>query len=148
MAKRKKKRKYKMPLRLWRARLPGFNWQQKHFLAFIWSCTPRGCHCWNCRLAKRYHVTPRTIQRWISNLHDLELISIGHPDGPGRTLWPRYQALNTKTEPDRSHIKTTPEQTKKFLDATKRRRKAIAAKAGPPPKWRPELTNQAQPATL
>jgi len=93
--KKKLAKHWKMPKRLWVLKAKKLNYQQKRFLAFIWWCAPFGCHCWNCRLAKRFEVTPRTIRRWIKNLHDLGLIAIGHADGRGRTIWPKYQAKPT-----------------------------------------------------
>ena len=80
-----------MPKRLWLLPHKTLNFQQKHLLSFIWWCTPKGCHCWNCRLALKFKVTPRTIRRWLAKLKALELIAIGHPDGKGRTIWPRYR---------------------------------------------------------
>lgn len=165
MAKKGKQKKRKMPRRIWSANLDGFNWQQKHFLSFIWACSPKGCHCWNCRLAKHYHVTTRTVQRWISNLKHHELIAIGFPDGPGRTIWPRYQALATPVKPLKSEHPITAEAQARFLkqladskkpkpeldpkkkraieENLKRRRAKIAETYGPPPKWDPTKTNQA-----
>lgn len=88
-----------MPQRLWAADRKLLNYQQKHLLSFIWWCAPKGCHCWNGRLAKRFKVTPRTIRRWLARLKELELIAIGFPDGRGRTIWPRYQAKQPQIKP-------------------------------------------------
>ena len=86
-----KSKHWKMPKSIWQIPKDELNLKQKNFLAFIWWCAPRGCHCWNCRLEKRFKVSKRTIQYWISHLLKMELIAIGFPDGPGRTLWPRYK---------------------------------------------------------
>jgi len=82
----------KMPKRLWTLPEKTLNFKEKRLLAFIWWCSPKGCHCWNSNLGKRFKKSPRTISRWLHHLHKLELIAIGHPDGSGRTIWPRYQA--------------------------------------------------------
>lgn len=137
MAKRKRTRKWKMPQRLWNLNEPGLNYQQKHLLSFIWACGSRGCVCWNCRLAKRFHRDSRTIRRWISNLHHLGLISIGHADGPGRTLWPKFQAYSAKPKLDIPDRPADPEATKRFLEQLERTRKAQAKKNKPHPKWNP-----------
>jgi len=92
---------WKMPHRLWVLPRKTLNFQEKRFLAFIWWCAPRGCVCWNDRHAKRFGVCARTIQRWISHLKKLELIAIGHPDGRGRTIWPRYQAMKAPKTPEK-----------------------------------------------
>ena len=88
---KKRKQHYNMPMALWRLPNRILNYKQKHLLSFIWWCAPRGCHCWNCRLAKKFNVSDRTIRRWLARLKQYELIAIGFPDGRGRTLWPRYQ---------------------------------------------------------
>ena len=98
-------RHWKMPKAFWVADHKVLNWQQKRFLAFIWWCAPEGCHCWNGRLSKRFKVSPRTIQRWVSNLNRLGLIAIGFPDGSGRTIWPRYQAKLDCGKPVKSSVK-------------------------------------------
>ncbi len=79
-----------MPYKLWAIPRAHLNYQQKHLLSLIWWCAPKGCHCWNNRLAKKFGVCPRTIRRWLAQLKKLELIAIGYPDGRGRTIWPRY----------------------------------------------------------
>ena len=86
-----RRQNYKMPKAIWAVPSELLTWQHKRLLAFIWFCAPKGCHCWNCRLEKRFCVSRRTIQYWLERLRKLELIAIGFPDGPGRTLWPRYR---------------------------------------------------------
>ena len=101
-----------MPQRLWTTNKKLLNYQQKHLLSFVWWCAPNGCHCWNGRLAKKFKVTPRTIRRWISKLKRLELIAIGHPDGRGRTIWPRYQAKQPVSKPVENLLDPTPKKPK------------------------------------
>lgn len=137
MAKRKRQRKWKMPQRLWNLDIKGLNYQQKHLLNFIWACSPRGCVQWNCRLAKKFKRNPRTIRRWISNLSRLGLIAIGHADGPGRTIWPKYQAYATKPKLDIPDRPKDPKQVARFLAHLERKRKAQAKLNKPPPKWNP-----------
>ncbi len=96
---KKKRHHWKMPKRLWHLPRQTLNFQQKHLLSFIWWCAPKGCHCWNGRLAKRFKVSGRSIQRWLTRLKQLNLIAIGHPDGRGRTIWPRYQVQPPVSKP-------------------------------------------------
>ena len=137
MAKRKRHRKRKMPQRLWNLKIKGLNYQQKHLLNFIWACSTRGCFCWNCRLAVMFEVHPRTIRRWIANLKRLELISIGHADGPGRTLWPKFQAYSGKRKIDIPDRPEDPVKTAKFLKRLEEHKKYLANKNTKPPKWKP-----------
>lgn len=100
-----------------RGRMPKLIWQiprsilssdEKHFLSFIWWCSPKGCHCWNCRLEDRFKISRRTVQRRLTKLQALGLIAIGHRDGPGRTIWPRYQAWRWLL-PVKHHLYLPPE---------------------------------------
>jgi len=97
-----------MPVRLWRLPKEEINWQQKRLLAYVWWCAPNGMRLWNCRLAKTYGVTERTIRRWISNLHKYELIAIRYGDGANRVIFPRYQARRPKTGKDGAAGKPAP----------------------------------------
>jgi hypothetical protein len=119
MAKKKKKKQhYKMPKAIWQIDSNELNFQQKTFLAFIWWCAPNGCHCWNCRLEKRFKKSKRTIQYWITHLVEMELIAVGLRNGSGRTIWPRYKhppRLLKKGDPPgqaAKHIKPIPKITR------------------------------------
>ncbi len=81
-----------MPTRLWRLPRTEVNWQQKRLLAYVWWCAPKGLRLWNCRLAKTYGVSERTIRRWLAVLKNCELIAIRYGDGMNRIIFPRYQA--------------------------------------------------------
>jgi len=110
-----------MPKAIWQIPNQELPLRQKYFLAFIWWCAPHGCHCWNCRLEKRFKKSKRTIQYWISHLKAMELIAIGFPDGPGRTIWPRYKhpfrllkrgdPPGKTAKPPKKHIPWTPENS-------------------------------------
>lgn len=80
---------YKMPGWMWDISPRILNADDKRLLSLIWSCGFNSCHLWNCRLMKKYGRSRRTIQYRLAKLKKLELISIGHPDGRGRTLYPR-----------------------------------------------------------
>lgn len=73
----------------WQWRLSGkiLNFQQKHFLAYIWWCQDRGCRDWNYSLAKRFHRHRSTIKRWIKHLQQLDLVNIQWPHTKSRTIY-------------------------------------------------------------
>lgn len=76
-----------MPLWLWHAPRDKLPYSTKHFLSFIWFCTDRGCREWDYRLAARFEVTPRTIQRWTRRLLDLRLINVQWTRTRNRTIY-------------------------------------------------------------
>ena len=110
-----KRKHWKMPTRLWRLPRKEVNWQQKRLLAYIWWCAPNGMRLWNCRLAKTYSVSERTIRRWLAVLKSCELIAIRYGDGMNRIVFPRYQARRKPkglVKPDRLN----PEAGKAAID--------------------------------
>lgn len=77
----------RMPKWLWHLQAKHFNSDLKRFLAWFWFCGPRGCDSWNYKLARRFHVQIRTIQRWLHRLKQLRLITIRQPCGRWRTVF-------------------------------------------------------------
>jgi len=86
---RKSKTKYKMPKWIWNVAPGILNWQQKYFLSFIWSCDDTGLRSWNYYIAQKYHVSPRTIRRWITRLRRLDFIYVNYPSTTHRTIYRR-----------------------------------------------------------
>lgn len=87
MAKRRKKHRLPVWVRSQEFRL--LNNSEKDFLGYLYSFGPNTCWLWNWRLAKKFHRTKRTIQRWLAKLKDLGFIWIEKPYGPERKLHAR-----------------------------------------------------------
>lgn len=82
-----------MPKWIWLLPAKVLTHSEKHFLAYIWYCGPKGAHSWNWRLARLFSCSKRTIRRRIEKLSSVNLIHLGHPQDRGRTIWanPYYQ---------------------------------------------------------
>lgn len=76
-----------MPKWIWLLPAKVITHSEKHFLAYIWYCGPRGSHSWNWRLARLFKCCKRTIRRRIEKLSSLNLVHLGHPYDKGRTIW-------------------------------------------------------------
>lgn len=87
MAKQRKKHRLPVWVRSQEFRL--LNNSEKDFLGYLYSFGPDTCWLWNWRLAKKFHRTKRTIQRWLAKLKDLGFIWIEKPYGPERKLHAR-----------------------------------------------------------
>lgn len=97
--KKKKTRKHwTMPRRLWNTQRRTLNYQQKHLLSFIWWSQPQGCRLWDRELAEKFEVSPRTIRRWLSVLKALCLISISQPKGRNRIIYPLIDTIISTPE--------------------------------------------------
>lgn len=57
---------------------------------------PNTCSFWNFRLAREFHISRRTIKRWLKRLNDLALIAIEKRRSPYRRIHPLYYA-NSKS---------------------------------------------------
>ena len=51
---------------------------------------PNTCTFWNFRLAREFHISRRTIKRWLKRLNDLALIHIEKGRSPYRRIHPLY----------------------------------------------------------
>lgn len=57
---------------------------------------PNTCTFWNFRLAREFHISRRTVKRWLKRLNDLALIHIEKKRSPYRRIHPLYYA-NSKS---------------------------------------------------
>lgn len=53
---------------------------------------PNTCSFWNFRLAREFHISRRTIKRWLKRLDDLTLITLEKRQSPYRRIHPLYYA--------------------------------------------------------
>jgi len=76
-----------MPIWQWQLSGKILNFQEKHFLAYIWWCGDRGCRDWNYFLAKKFRRHRSTIKRWILHLQELNLVNVQWPHTKSRTIY-------------------------------------------------------------
>lgn len=84
---KKDSRKYPMPQWIWNLHPHVLNPSHQRLLAFIWACGDTGLRSWNYYIAKKYHVSPRTIRRWLNRLDRLNFIYINFPRTRWRTIY-------------------------------------------------------------
>lgn len=88
---------------------------------------------WDCRLAKKYGVTDRTIRRWLHWLKANKLIWIENPFGRSRRIHAIYYADSVKWLDGqlfkKATIKTHP-SSKEFEDSRRRNMRAILPAQG------------------
>ncbi|GAI59802.1 unnamed protein product, partial [marine sediment metagenome] len=65
MSERSKRTKHHMPKWMWNMQIKDLNRSTKEFYAYLCIFGPNTNWQWNCRLAKKFHVDRRTIQRWL-----------------------------------------------------------------------------------
>jgi DNA-binding MarR family transcriptional regulator len=65
------------------------NKSEKNILGYLYCFGPDTCWLWNWRLAKKFHVTKRTVQRWLRKLKEQGFIWIEKPYGPQRMIHTR-----------------------------------------------------------
>ncbi len=87
MAKRKKK--HRLPYWIRNQEFRILNKSQKDFLGYLYCFGPDTCWLWNWRLAKKFHVTKRTVQRWLKALRENGFVWIEKPFGPQRMIHTR-----------------------------------------------------------
>jgi len=87
MAKRRKKHRLPYWIRSQEFRI--LNKSQKDFLGYLYCFGPDTCWLWNWRLAKKFHVTKRTVQRWLKALRENGFVWIEKPYGPQRMIHTR-----------------------------------------------------------
>jgi len=83
------KKLYRLPKWIWNPNFRILTLSEKIFYAYLFGFGPDTCWEWNWRLAERFGVTERTIQRWLSKLKDNGFIWIQKPYGKDRKLHAR-----------------------------------------------------------
>lgn len=66
------------------------NSETKRLYAYLCIFGPDSCDHWNCRLAKKFYVSTRTIARRLRKLRELNLVWVANPQSPYRILHPLY----------------------------------------------------------
>lgn len=66
------------------------NTDTKRLYAYLCIFGPDSCDHWNCRLAKKFYVSTRTIARRLCKLRELGLVWVANPQSPYRVLHPIY----------------------------------------------------------
>ena len=85
----KHRRKYRLPSWVRSQEFRLLSRSQKDFLGYLYYFGPDTCWLWNWRLAEKFHVTKRTIQRWLRALREQGFIWIEKPYGPQRMIHTR-----------------------------------------------------------
>lgn len=62
----------------------------KRLYTYLCVFGPDSCDHWNCRLAKKFYVSTRTIARRLRKLRELGLVWVANPQSPYRVLHPLY----------------------------------------------------------
>lgn len=62
----------------------------KRLYAYLCIFGPDSCDHWNCRLAKKFYVSTRTIARRLRKLRELGLVWVENRQSPARVLHPFY----------------------------------------------------------
>ncbi|MBA7586251.1 hypothetical protein ES708_28247 [subsurface metagenome] len=82
----KHRKKYRLPVWIRSQEFRLLNRSQKDFLGYLYCFGPDTCWLWNWRLAKKFHVTKRTIRYWLRALREQGFIWIEKPYGPQRMI--------------------------------------------------------------
>ncbi|GAI71525.1 unnamed protein product [marine sediment metagenome] len=85
----KPRKKHRLPYWIRSQEFRLLNRSQKDFLGYLYCFGPDTCWLWNWRLAKKFHVTKRTIRRWLRALREQGFIWIEKPYGPQRMIHTR-----------------------------------------------------------
>ncbi len=84
---KKRTKRPRLPRWIWQLGPDILNSQEKHFLAYVWWCSDRGCRDWDYSLSARFGKCKRTMRRWIKHLRDMKLITVNFPGTKSRTLY-------------------------------------------------------------
>ncbi|GAH25421.1 unnamed protein product [marine sediment metagenome] len=85
----KQRKKHRLPYWIRSQEFRILNKSQKDFLGYLYCFGPDTCWLWNWRLAKKFHVTKRTVQRWLKALRENGFLWIEKPFGPQRMIHTR-----------------------------------------------------------
>ena len=85
----KPRKKYRLPYWIRSQEFRVLNKSQKDFLGYLYCFGPDTCWLWNWRLAKKFHVTKRTIRYWLRALRENGFVWIEKPFGPQRMIHTR-----------------------------------------------------------
>jgi len=85
----KQRKKHRLPHWIRNQEFRVLNRSQKDFLGYLYCFGPDTCWLWNWRLAKKFHVTKRTVQRWLKALRENGFVWIEKPFGPQRMIHTR-----------------------------------------------------------
>lgn len=66
------------------------NSDTKRIYAYLCTFGPNSCDHWNCRLARKFYVSTRTIARRLRKLRELGLVWVENSQSPYRILHPLY----------------------------------------------------------
>ena len=85
----KRKKLHRLPRWIRSDEFRQLNKSEKNILGYLYCFGPDTCWLWNWRLAKKFHVTKRTVQRWLRKLREQGFIWIEKPYGPQRMIHTR-----------------------------------------------------------
>lgn len=86
----RRKKKFRLPYWIRKQEFQVLNKSQKDLLGYLYCFGPDTCWLWNWRLAKKFHVTKRTVQRWLKALRENGFVWIEKPYGPERKIHARF----------------------------------------------------------
>jgi hypothetical protein len=105
------------PYWVWSVPRSVLNLQHKHFYCYFCFLGTHASHEWNCRLARRFHVSRSTIKSWLRVLRELRLVWITSGRGKHRRIHARHYA----TMLDWFTRLAIPKVTLKDVETTKKR---------------------------
>lgn len=78
------------PYWVWSVPRKVLNLQHKHFYCYFCWFGQHSNYEWNCRLARRFHVSRSTIKAWLRRLRELRLVWITSGGGKHRRIHARH----------------------------------------------------------